>query len=131
MKNQQPKPMNTIIIIFLFIFSAAFFAYGIYTTHFSIEYVESYQSSIYVSETNRLHYIIEASIIYYGFGILFLMGAFILITFNKVQKNIFETVMQLNNRISASYDDTYNNISDDDFDFIFDETKRRKRRSKN
>lgn len=127
--KKQPKSMNIILIVILFVVSVLFIVYGVYVTKTAIEYVAAYQSSIYVSETTRLQYIIESSVIYYGFGLLFFICSFILITFNRIQKNLFEVFVQSNNRTSSSHDNDYINNDDQQIEFLFDEPKTRKRRS--
>lgn len=131
MKKQQPKLMNLIFIIILYILAVAFFAYGIYIVNQSFDYVQSYQSSSYISDQNRIQYVINSSIIYFGIGLISLIGAVILTTLNRLQKNIYETILHLNNRISSSYDYTKPYLHDDNHqqEFTTNKSSRRKRRS--
>lgn len=93
--------------------SSRIFAYGIYTTAHALAYVKSYQSSAYISDQGQIHYVINSSIIYFGIGLITLIGAVILTTFNRLQKNMYETMLHLNNHISSSYDYNNNYMSDD------------------
>jgi len=127
--KKQPKSMNIILIVILFVISVLFIVYGVYVTKTAIEYVAAYQSSIYVSETTRLQYIIESSIMYYGFGLLFIICAFIFITFNRMQRNIYEALIHSENRTVPSYDTNSTNSDDQQIEFLFDEPKTRRRRS--
>ena len=118
MKKQPPKLMNLFIIIFLYVIAAAFFAYGIHVILTSAEYISSYKSSSYATDHNIIQYIADESILYFIAGFITLIGAVILTTLNRLQRNIYESVLQLNNnRITSSYNyDTYSS-PDEEHDF--------------
>lgn len=104
MKKQQPKLMNLFIIILLYILTAAFFAYGIHVILTSAEYISSYQNSSYANNHNIIQYVADESILYFIAGLITLIGAVILTTINRLQKNIYESILQMNNnRITSSY----------------------------
>lgn len=131
MKKQQPKLMNLIFIIILYILTAAFFAYGLFNIKISIDYISSYQNSSFVTDQNIIQYIAGSSIIYFIAGLVTLTGAVILTTLNRLQKNIYEAVLQLNNnRISSSFDyDGFSSIDDgQQLEFQINEPRRRSRR---
>ena len=131
MKRQQPKLMNLFFIIILYIITAAFFVYGIYTINCSLDYISSYQNNSYVTNYNKVQYIADSSIIYFIAGIITLIGAVILTTINRLQKNIYEAVFQLNNnRMSSTYDyDDFSGFDDgQQMEIPLKETTRRKRR---
>lgn len=131
MKRQQPKLMNLIFIIFLYIITAVLFIYGIYSVKCSLDYIDSYQNNSYITNHNIIQYVAESSIIYFAAGFITLIGAVILTTLNRLQKNIYEIVSQLNsNRMANSYD--YNDYSVIDggqqIEIPLNDMSRRKRR---
>lgn len=113
MKKQQLKSMNIVFIIFLFVITAAFFACGIYITKVSLDYIGAYQSGSYVSDMDIIKYVIDSSILYFGLGIVTLIGAIILISLNRMQKNIQSAITHMNNRRSSSYDYGEKYLKDD------------------
>lgn len=130
MKKQQPKLMNLFIIILLYVITAAFFAYGIHVILTSAEYISSYKSSSYATDHNIIQYIADESILYFIAGFITLIGAVILTTLNRLQKNIYESVLQLNNnRITSSYN--YDTYSSPDEEHDFEIQPGNARRSKN
>lgn len=131
MKKQQPKLMNLFIIILLYILTAAFFAYGIHVILTSAEYISSYQNSSYANNHNIIQYVADESILYFIAGLITLIGAVILTTINRLQKNIYESILQMNNnRITSSYsfEDYSAGDEDQDSDLQAVNTRRSRRR---
>lgn len=115
MKRHQPKLMNITFIILLYILTAAFFVYGLYIVKCNLDYINSYPNNSYITNHNILQYITESSMIYFATGLITLLGAVILTTINRLQRNICNTILNMNNNhITSSYDhNNYSYINDD------------------
>lgn len=94
--KKQPGKFSIIVIIALYILSAAFLIYGIYMVQYSVEYVQAYQSSSSVGFENALQYVVTSTMAYFGFALLLFSGATILLKLQQVQKLICGNAVELN-----------------------------------
>lgn len=80
MNNKMKRKKSGIVIsVILFLFSAVSLIYGIYMVRYSLSYVNTYTGMSAVPADKVMQYVISASSIYFGFGILFAACAFIIL----------------------------------------------------
>ena len=110
--NKPATKLNTVFMTVLYILSAALFIYGIYMTVYSLEYINTYQSSSAIAFESSLQYVVTSTVTYFGFAFLLLSGALCLRSLNKIQKAIYsehnksheETCDKLRNEIPEPED---------------------------
>lgn len=73
------KKSGIVISVILFLFSAVSLIYGIYMVRYSLSYVNTYTGMSAVPADKVMQYVVSASSIYFGFGILFAACAFIIL----------------------------------------------------
>ena len=72
MNNKMKRKKSGIVIsVILFLFSAVSLIYGIYMVRYSLSYVNTYTGMSAVPADKVMQYVVSASSIYFGFGILF------------------------------------------------------------
>lgn len=80
MNNKMKRKKSGIVIsVILFLFSAVSLIYGIYMVRYSLSYVNTYTGMSAVPADKVMQYVVSASSIYFGFGILFAACAFIIL----------------------------------------------------
>ena len=73
------KKSGIVISVILFLFSAVSLIYGIYMVRYSLSYVNTYTGMSAVPADKVMQYVVSASSIYFGFGILFATCAIIIL----------------------------------------------------
>lgn len=80
MNNKMKRKKSGIVIsVILFLFSAVSLIYSIYMVRYSLSYVNTYTGMSAVPADKVMQYVVSASSIYFGFGILFAACAFIIL----------------------------------------------------
>lgn len=80
MNNKMKRKKSGIVIsVILFLFSTVSLIYGIYMVRYSLSYVNTYTGMSAVPADKVMQYVVSASSIYFGFGILFAACAFIIL----------------------------------------------------
>lgn len=77
--NMKRKKSGIVISVILFLFSAVSLIYGIYMVRYSLSYVNTYTGMSAVPVDKVMQYVVSASSIYFGFGILFAACAIIIL----------------------------------------------------
>ena len=87
MNNKMKRKKSGIVIsVILFLFSAVSLIYGIYMVRYSLSYVNTYTGMSAVPADKVMQYVVSASSIYFGFGILFAACAFIILFLNGTSR---------------------------------------------
>lgn len=87
MNNKMKRKKSGIVIsVILFLFSAVSLIYGIYMVRYSLSYVNTYTGMSAVPADKVMQYVVSASSIYFGFGILFSACAFIILFLNGTSR---------------------------------------------
>lgn len=87
MNNKMKRKKSGIVIsVILFLFSTVSLIYGIYMVRYSLSYVNTYTGMSAVPADKVMQYVVSASSIYFGFGILFAACAFIILFLNGTSR---------------------------------------------
>lgn len=87
MNNKMKRKKSGIVIsVILFLFSTVSLIYGIYMVRYSLSYVNTYTGMSAVPADKVMQYVVSASSIYFGFGILFAACAFIVLFLNGTSR---------------------------------------------
>ena len=87
MNNKIKRKKSGIVIsVILFLFSTVSLIYGIYMVRYSLSYVNTYTGMSAVPADKVMQYVVSASSIYFGFGILFAACAFIILFLNGTSR---------------------------------------------
>ena len=69
MKKTKTKK-TSILSVLCYILAAIFFLYGVYTLIYSIDYIQSYESTGLIDTQNVIQYVVTSSASYLGFAVL-------------------------------------------------------------
>ena len=73
MKKTQTKK-TSILSVLCYILAALFFLYGVYMLIYSIDYIQSYESTGLIDTQNVIQYVVTSSASYLGFAVLLFAG---------------------------------------------------------
>lgn len=92
MNNKMKRKKSGIVIsVILFLFSAVSLIYGIYMVRYSLSYVNTYTGMSAVPADKVMQYVVSASSIYFGFGILFAACAVIILFLSSTPRKTADT----------------------------------------
>lgn len=89
--NMKRKKSGIVISVILFLFSAVSLIYGIYMVRYSLSYVNTYTGMSAVPADKVMQYVVSASSIYFGFGVLFAACAIIILFLSGTSRRIADS----------------------------------------
>ena len=93
MKKTQTKK-TSILSVLCYILAALFFLYGVYMLIYSIDYIQSYESTGLIDTQNVIQYVVTSSASYLGFAVLLFAAGFVIRMLKNMQPALIGTITE-------------------------------------
>ena len=93
MKKTQTKK-TSILSVLCYILAALFFLYGVYMLIYSIDYIQSYESTGLIDTQNVIQYVVTSSASYLGFAVLLFAAGSVIRMLKNMQPALIETITE-------------------------------------
>ena len=90
MKKTQTKK-TSILSVLCYILAALFFLYGVYMLIYSIDYIQSYESTGLIDTQNVIQYVVTSSASYLGFAVLLFAAGSVIRMLKNMQPALIGT----------------------------------------
>ena len=93
MKKTQTKK-TSILSVLCYILAALFFLYGVYMLIYSIDYIQSYESTGLIDTQNVIQYVVTSSASYLGFAVLLFAAGSVIRMLKNMQPALIGTITE-------------------------------------
>ena len=93
MKKTQTKK-TSILSVLCYILAALFFLYGVYMLIYSIDYIQSYESTGLIDTQNVIQYVVTSSASYLGFAVLLFAAGSVIRMLKNMQPTLIGTITE-------------------------------------
>ena len=93
MKKTQTKK-TSILSVLCYILAALFFLYGVYMLMYSIDYIQSYESTGLIDTQNVIQYVVTSSASYLGFAVLLFAAGSVIRMLKNMQPALIGTITE-------------------------------------
>lgn len=93
MKKTQTKK-TSILSVLCHILAALFFLYGVYMLIYSIDYIQSYESTGLIDTQNVIQYVVTSSASYLGFAVLLFAAGSVIRMLKNMQPALIGTITE-------------------------------------
>ena len=93
MKKTQTKK-TSILSVLCYILAALFFLYGFYMLIYSIDYIQSYESTGLIDTQNVIQYVVTSSASYLGFAVLLFAAGSVIRMLKNMQPALIGTITE-------------------------------------
>lgn len=93
MKKMQTKK-TSILSVLCYILAALFFLYGVYMLIYSIDYIQSYESTGLIDTQNVIQYVVTSSASYLGFAVLLFAAGSVIRMLKNMQPDLIGTITE-------------------------------------
>ena len=93
MKKTQTKK-TSILSVLCYILAALFFLYGVYMLIYSIDYIQSYESTGLIDTQNVIQYVVTSSASYLGFAMLLFAAGSVIRMLKNMQPDLIGTITE-------------------------------------
>lgn len=93
MKKTQTKK-TSILSVLCYILAALFFLYGVYMLIYSIDYIQSYESTGLIDTQNVIQYVVTSSASYLGFAVLLFAAGSVIQMLKNMQPALIGTITE-------------------------------------
>lgn len=93
MKKTQTKK-TSILSVLCYILAALFFLYGVYMLIYSIDYIQSYESTGLIDTQNVIQYVVTSSASYLGFAMLLFAAGSVIRMLKNMQPALIGTITE-------------------------------------
>lgn len=93
MKKTQTKK-TSILSVLCYILAALFFLYGVYMLIYSIDYIQSYESTGLIDTQNVIQYVVTSSASYLGFAVLLFAAGSVIRMLKNMQSALIGTITE-------------------------------------
>lgn len=93
MKKAQTKK-TSILSVLCYILAALFFLYGVYMLIYSIDYIQSYESTGLIDTQNVIQYVVTSSASYLGFAVLLFAAGSVIRMLKNMQPALIGTITE-------------------------------------
>lgn len=93
MKKTKTKK-TSILSVLCYILAALFFLYGVYMLIYSIDYIQSYESTGLIDTQNVIQYVVTSSASYLGFAVLLFAAGSVIRMLKNMQPALIGTITE-------------------------------------
>ena len=93
MKKTQTKK-TSILSVLCYILATLFFLYGVYMLIYSIDYIQSYESTGLIDTQNVIQYVVTSSASYLGFAVLLFAAGSVIRMLKNMQPALIGTITE-------------------------------------
>ena len=93
MKKTKTKK-TSILSVLCYILAALFFLYGVYMLIYSIDYIQSYESTGLIDTQNVIQYVVTSSASYLGFAVLLFAAGSVIRMLKNMQPDLIGTITE-------------------------------------
>ena len=93
MKKTQTKK-TSILSVLCYLLAALFFLYGVYMLIYSIDYIQSYESTGLIDTQNVIQYVVTSSASYLGFAVLLFAAGSVIRMLKNMQPALIGTITE-------------------------------------
>lgn len=93
MKKTKTKK-TSILSVLCYILAALFFLYGVYMLIYSIDYIQSYESTGLIDTQNVIQYVVTSSASYLGFAVLLFAAGSVIRMLKNMQPTLIGTITE-------------------------------------
>lgn len=93
MKKAKTKK-TSILSVLCYILAALFFLYGVYMLIYSIDYIQSYESTGLIDTQNVIQYVVTSSASYLGFAVLLFAAGSVIRMLKNMQPALIGTITE-------------------------------------
>lgn len=93
MRKTQTKK-TSILSVLCYILAALFFLYGVYMLIYSIDYIQSYESTGLIDTQNVIQYVVTSSASYLGFAVLLFAAGSVIRMLKNMQPDLIGTITE-------------------------------------
>ena len=93
MKKAKTKK-TSILSVLCYILAALFFLYGVYMLIYSIDYIQSYESTGLIDTQNVIQYVVTSSASYLGFAVLLFAAGSVIQMLKNMQPALIGTITE-------------------------------------
>lgn len=93
MRKTQTKK-TSILSVLCYILAALFFLYGVYMLIYSIDYIQSYESTGLIDTQNVIQYVVTSSASYLGFAVLLFAAGSVIRMLKNMQPALIGTITE-------------------------------------
>lgn len=93
MKKTKTKK-TSILSVLCYILAALFFLYGVYMLIYSIDYIQSYESTGLIDTQNVIQYVVTSSASYLGFAVLLFAAGSVIQMLKNMQPALIGTITE-------------------------------------
>lgn len=93
MKKAKTKK-TSILSVLCYILAALFFLYGVYMLIYSIDYIQSYESTGLIDTQNVIQYVVTSSASYLGFAVLLFAAGSVIRMLKNMQSALIGTITE-------------------------------------
>ena len=93
MKKTQTKK-TSVLSVLCYILAALFFLYGVYMLIYSIDYIQSYESTGLIDTQNVIQYVVTSSASYLGFAVLLFAAGSVIRMLKNMQPALIGTITE-------------------------------------
>lgn len=93
MKKTKTKK-TSILSVLCYILAALFFLYGVYMLIYSIDYIQSYESTGLIDTQNVIQYVVTSSASYLGFAVLLFAAGSVIWMLKNMQPALIGTITE-------------------------------------